>query len=193
MNEEEAANAPELLKSKMVDMTGMPGMKFAMTVSTLDCTGCGSCASVCPGRKGEKALTMQPIDTQREGQKSFDYGRELAPKAEVFEKFKPNTVKGSQFKQPLLEFSGACAAAARPRMQSWSPSCSATECISPTQRAAPPSGAVPHRACRTRRMPLAMVRLGPIPFLKTTPNTDLACIWHPGLPQADHGYHDGAH
>ncbi|MBS4916810.1 MAG: pyruvate:ferredoxin (flavodoxin) oxidoreductase [Clostridiales bacterium] len=109
MNEEEAANAPELLKSKMVDMTGMPGMKFAMTVSTLDCTGCGSCASVCPGRKGEKALTMQPIDTQREGQKSFDYGRELAPKAEVFEKFKPNTVKGSQFKQPLLEFSGACA------------------------------------------------------------------------------------
>ena len=107
LTEEEANNAPEGMKYK--DMTGIPGMKFAMTVSTLDCTGCGSCAQVCPGMKGNKALVMKPIDTQRPGQKFFDYGRELPEKPEVAAKFKETTVKGSQFKQPLLEFSGACA------------------------------------------------------------------------------------
>lgn len=59
--------------------------------------------------KGEKALVMKPIDTQRPGQKVFDYGRTLNEKPEVAAKFKETTVKGSQFKQPLLEFSGACA------------------------------------------------------------------------------------
>ena len=49
---------------KMADMTGMPGYKFAMTVSVLDCTGCGSCANVCPGKKGDKALVMRALDTQ---------------------------------------------------------------------------------------------------------------------------------
>ena len=107
LTEEEANNAPEGMKYK--DMTGIPGMKFAITVSTLDCTGCGSCAQVCPGMKGNKALVMKPIDTQRPGQKFFDYGRELPVKPEVAAKFKETTVKGSQFKQPLLEFSGACA------------------------------------------------------------------------------------
>ena len=58
---------------------------------------------------GEKALVMKPIDTQRPGQKVFDYGRTLNEKPEVAAKFKETTVKGSQFKQPLLEFSGACA------------------------------------------------------------------------------------
>ena len=52
MTAEEAAQAPE--GTKMLDMTGMPGYKFSMTVSALDCTGCGSCANVCPGKKGEK-------------------------------------------------------------------------------------------------------------------------------------------
>lgn len=107
MTEEELANAPEGTKS--VNMTGMPEYKFVMTVSTLDCTGCGSCAQVCPGKKGEKALTMMPIDTQRAGQEVFDYAFKLDPKPAVTEKFKETTVKGSQFKQPLLEFSGACA------------------------------------------------------------------------------------
>jgi len=107
MTEEEFANAPE--GTKAADMTGMPGYKFVMTVSTLDCTGCGSCAQVCPGKKGEKALVMKPIDSQREEQKVFDYGFALDEKPEVLAKFKETTVKGSQFKQPLLEFSGACA------------------------------------------------------------------------------------
>ncbi|MCI9273142.1 MAG: pyruvate:ferredoxin (flavodoxin) oxidoreductase [Clostridiales bacterium] len=107
LTEEEAKNAPEGMKLK--DMTGVPGMKFAMTVSTLDCTGCGSCANVCPGMKGNKALEMKPIDTQRSEQAVFNYGQNLPKKEEVAQKFKESTVKGSQFKQPLLEFSGACA------------------------------------------------------------------------------------
>ena len=107
MTEEELANAPEGTKYK--DMTGMPGKKFAITISTLDCTGCGNCAQVCPGMRGNKALTMKPIDTQLDSQKVFDYARELPKKPEVEEKFRETTVKGSQFKQPLLEFSGACA------------------------------------------------------------------------------------
>lgn len=52
MTEAEVAAAPEATKS--MNMTGMPDLKFVMTVSTLDCTGCGSCAQVCPGKKGEK-------------------------------------------------------------------------------------------------------------------------------------------
>ncbi|MBQ4100706.1 MAG: pyruvate:ferredoxin (flavodoxin) oxidoreductase [Oscillospiraceae bacterium] len=107
MNEQEAKNAPE--GTKMIDMTGMPGLKFTMSVSALDCTGCGSCVEVCPGRKGEKALTMEPLDTQLAEQDVFAYGLTVSDKPEVFEKFKETTVKGSQFKQPLLEFSGACA------------------------------------------------------------------------------------
>lgn len=107
MTSDELKNAPEGTKS--VPMTGMPDYTFTMTVSTLDCTGCGSCAQVCPGKKGQKALIMKPIDTQRAGQKVFDYGFALDPKPAVTEKFKETTVKGSQFKQPLLEFSGACA------------------------------------------------------------------------------------
>ena len=107
MTDEELANAPEGTKS--APMTGMPGLNFVMTVSTLDCTGCGSCSRVCPGKKGVKALTMKPIDSQMPQQKVFDYGRTLDEKPEVFAKFKETTVKGSQFKQPLLEFSGACA------------------------------------------------------------------------------------
>ncbi|MGN0518724.1 MAG: pyruvate:ferredoxin (flavodoxin) oxidoreductase [Acutalibacteraceae bacterium] len=107
MTADELAAAPEGTKSKK--MTGLADLNFAMTVSTLDCTGCGACVQVCPGMKGNKALEMKPIDSQRAGQKVFDYGRTVADKPEVAAKFKETTVKGSQFKQPLLEFSGACA------------------------------------------------------------------------------------
>ncbi len=107
LTEEEANNLPE--GAKVANMTGMPDKKFVMAVSVLDCTGCGSCANVCPGKKGEKALTMQPLDDNREKQAIFDYAFKLDEKPDVKEKFKETTVKGSQFKQPLLEFSGACA------------------------------------------------------------------------------------
>ncbi len=107
MNAEEAAKAPAGMKKTA--MTGLAGMEFAMTVSALDCLGCGSCANVCPGKKGAKALVMRPLEENLEEQKSFDYGLTLENKPEVSEKFKDITVKGSQFSQPLLEFSGACA------------------------------------------------------------------------------------
>ena len=107
LTEEEAANAPEGMD--MIDMMGMPNMKFSIAVSAYDCTGCGSCANVCPGKKGEKALVMGNMEANAGRQTFFDYGTELPIKPEVVAKFKENTVKGSQFKQPLLEFSGACA------------------------------------------------------------------------------------
>ncbi len=107
MTADEAAKAPEGMKMK--DMTGMPGYKFAMTVSALDCTGCGSCANVCPGMKGNKALTMEKLAENLDEQGIFDFGQTLPIKEDVIAKFKATTVKGSQFKQPLLEFSGACA------------------------------------------------------------------------------------
>ncbi len=107
MTEEEAKAAPA--SQKVIPMTGMPGYYFAMTVDALDCLGCGSCAVVCPGKKGNKALTMANMEANIDVQEGFEYGLKLPKKPEVIAKFKENTVKGSQFKQPLLEFSGACA------------------------------------------------------------------------------------
>ena len=111
LNDEEAAKAPAVAKIK--DTTGLPGTKYTMAISTLDCTGCGVCANICPAGakdKSKSALVMKPIETQMEQQKVFDFAvKEVSDKPEVHEKFKENTVKGSQFNQPLLEFSGACA------------------------------------------------------------------------------------
>ncbi len=106
MTEDELKAAPAGTKS--VDMTGLPGMKMVMSVSVMDCTGCGSCANVCPGKKGAKALTMEPLDTQASEEKVFEYGLTVPRKEAVSAKFSEKSVKGSQFKQPLLEFSGAC-------------------------------------------------------------------------------------
>ncbi len=107
MTADETANAPEGIKT--LPLTGMKDYTFTMTVSALDCTGCGSCANVCPGKKGNKALEMAPLEANTEEQKFFDYGVTLPQKEDVISKYKETTVKGSQFKQPLLEFSGACA------------------------------------------------------------------------------------
>jgi len=102
LNEAEAKE----LGDDCVPMKGFKGNFFTIGISALDCTGCGSCASVCPARK--KALEMTPAEdgVVQPSQKKFDYlFNDVEPK-EV--PFKDNTVKGSQFKQPLLEFSGAC-------------------------------------------------------------------------------------
>ncbi len=107
LTEDEAAKVPEGMST--IDMMGMPNMKFSITVSAYDCTGCGSCANVCPGKKGEKALIMGNLEANAGAQEFFNYGTEIPVKPEVVAKFKETTVKGSQFKQPLLEFSGACA------------------------------------------------------------------------------------
>ncbi len=104
MTEEEAAKAPASLPSK--DAIGAKGLKFAITISPLDCTGCGNCAQVCPAPKG-KALVMKPLDTQVAKTVNWDYAmKEVAHKPNPMSKL---TMKGIQFEQPLLEFSGACA------------------------------------------------------------------------------------
>ncbi|MDD6673043.1 MAG: pyruvate:ferredoxin (flavodoxin) oxidoreductase [Eubacteriales bacterium] len=98
MNAEEAAAAPEgtaMIKHKRTDY------QYALIVSALDCTGCGSCANVCP----TKSLTMKPIASQLGVQKSFDALVDTPVKPEVLT---PNTI-GVQFRKPYLEFSGACA------------------------------------------------------------------------------------
>ena len=108
MTADEAANAPKDMK--LVDLKGMDGYKFGITVSALDCTGCGSCANVCPGNMQEKVtLVMGALAKNEWQQEGFDYAVTLPTKKDVVEKFKSSTVKGSQFLKPLLEFSGACA------------------------------------------------------------------------------------
>jgi pyruvate-ferredoxin/flavodoxin oxidoreductase len=102
--DEEKAAAPSTMAFNPA--IGAKGLNYTMVVSALDCAGCGNCAQVCPAPKG-KALVMKPIATQLDKQQNFDYGvNKVAPKTNPMNK---NTVKGSQFEKPLLEFSGACA------------------------------------------------------------------------------------
>ena len=110
LTDDECAKLPE--GTVTIPLMGMPGYKFAIVVSSLDCTGCGSCANVCPGKKGAKALNMMRLEEgmkQPNEQAAFNVAVTFEPKQDVIDKFKETTVKGSQFKQPLLEFSGACA------------------------------------------------------------------------------------
>ncbi len=118
LSKEELEAAPEGMKS--VPMLGLDGSSFAITVSRADCTGCGTCAAICPGKRrspGEepaKALEMVPVIRLAEEellrqQEVFDYCKPLLPCKEAVEKFRPDTLKGSQFLRPLMEFSGACA------------------------------------------------------------------------------------
>jgi pyruvate-ferredoxin/flavodoxin oxidoreductase len=104
---DEAAKAPASLKT--TDMKQMDGYKFAIVISALDCTGCGSCTNVCPGNKKGETLKLSAIADNMWEQEGFDYAVSLPTKTDVVEKFKESTIKGSQFKKPLLEFSGACA------------------------------------------------------------------------------------
>lgn len=112
MTETERRAAPEGME--YLPMTGIPEYSFAVTISEVDCTGCGSCAAVCPGKQGQKALfmcpsQMRPQKEHKQTQQCFDYGKCLPVKTAAVEKFTPSTVKGSQLLRPFLEFSGACA------------------------------------------------------------------------------------
>ena len=105
LTEEEAANAPA--SYAVLDANGageIKQYKFRMQVDPLDCQGCGVCVTACPAK--EKALVMQPLETQLHEQDNWDFSLTLSDKKNPMSKF---TVKGSQFEQPLLEFSGACA------------------------------------------------------------------------------------
>ncbi len=107
LTNDEAKNMPKGMNAK--ELTGMPNYKFAIVTSALDCTGCGVCADTCPGMRGEKALVMKDLSQAMDEQKYFDYAVKLPEKEDVVEKYAEGTVKGSQFKKPYLEFSGACA------------------------------------------------------------------------------------
>ena len=103
MTADEAAKAPEGMPMK--DQKQYAPYKFAIVTAAMDCTGCGSCANVCPA----KALTLGDLEANQGLQKYFDYAVTLPEKDDLVAKFKETSVIGSQFKQPLLEFSGACA------------------------------------------------------------------------------------
>ncbi|WP_058484898.1 pyruvate:ferredoxin (flavodoxin) oxidoreductase [Defluviitalea phaphyphila] len=104
LTEEEANNAPEGFKTKKAIGKGLENYQYKIQVSALDCTGCGNCAQVCPAKN--KALVMKPIETQTKEIENWEYAMTLSKKENPLN---VNTVKGSQFEQPLLEFSGACA------------------------------------------------------------------------------------
>ena len=108
MNEEEAAASPfaEADKLPAIGKT-LAGLKFVQAVDVMDCLGCGNCADVCPGKKGEKALTMVPLEQQVENQKLWDYCIANVKTKQDLVDIKSN-VKNSQFATPLFEFSGAC-------------------------------------------------------------------------------------
>ena len=106
-DEQEQKNAPEGFDTLTAMGKGFEGLGYRIQVTPLDCTGCGNCADICPGKKGEKALIMQPIETQKAEIAKFDYAHgNVTYKDHLMTK---ENIKGSQFAQPLLEFSGACA------------------------------------------------------------------------------------
>ena len=104
LNDEEKSNAPEGFETIPANGPSAKGLHFSMQVSTYDCTGCGSCVSCCPAK--EKALTMEPVALEESQKTLWNYGLSISDKGDLFPVY---TVKGSQFRQPLIEFSAACA------------------------------------------------------------------------------------
>ena len=105
LDEEEKANAPDSFETKKPNGKGLEDLQYRIQISPLDCTGCGNCADVCPAK--EKALVMKPFETQYEEQgKNWDYAMTVKAKTDLVDAF---NIRGSQFQEPLLQFSGACA------------------------------------------------------------------------------------
>ena len=101
---EEKAKAPEGFVSLKATGKGFESLEYRMQVSPLDCLGCGNCADICPAKN--KALLMKPIESQMEQAENWEYGQTVSIKDGLMNKA---TIKGSQFAQPYIEFSGACA------------------------------------------------------------------------------------
>ena len=104
LNDEEKANAPEGFETIPANGAAAKGLHFTMQVSTYDCTGCGSCVACCPAK--EKALSMEPVTLDEQQKETWNYGLSVSDKGDLFNVY---SVKGSQFRQPLIEFSAACA------------------------------------------------------------------------------------
>jgi pyruvate-ferredoxin/flavodoxin oxidoreductase len=111
LNEDEVKNAPEGFETKKATGKGFEGLQYKIQVDTMDCTGCGNCADICPAK--EKALVMKPLETQTEREiPNWEYAvSEVSYKGDLVA---GKTVKDSQFKMPLYEFSGACAGCGEP-------------------------------------------------------------------------------
>ncbi|MSU00780.1 pyruvate:ferredoxin (flavodoxin) oxidoreductase [Tissierella pigra] len=105
VNEEEKNNAPETFETLKATGKGLEEYGFKIQISPLDCTGCGNCADVCPAK--QKALVMTPFEEEYEVEaKNWEYAMTVKAKTDVMDEF---SIKGSQFQEPLLQFSGACA------------------------------------------------------------------------------------
>ena len=104
LTDDELKNAPEKFETIKAKGKGLDPFAYRMQVSILDCTGCGNCANICPAK--EKALVMKPLDSQKVQIENWDFAMKIPVKEDVVP---ADTVKGSQFRKPLLEFSGACA------------------------------------------------------------------------------------
>ena len=104
MTEEEKNNAPAGFDAVPANGSAAKGLYFTMQVSAYDCTGCGSCVSCCPAK--EKAITMVPAELNEAQKERWNYALSISDKGDLFN---PYTIKGSQFRQPLVEFSAACA------------------------------------------------------------------------------------
>jgi len=105
LDENEKANAPEGFATKKAMGKGLDGLEYKIQISVLDCTGCGNCADICPSK--EKSLIMKPLEGQMKEAANWDYVDNNVTYKDEF--MNTSTVKGSQFAQPLFEFSGACA------------------------------------------------------------------------------------
>jgi len=106
LNKEEQEKAPESLKAKLKDSKISDDLKYTISVSVSDCTGCNLCTSICPGNKNENGLTMKPIEELEIERKEAEYLFNEVTQKNVMKK---DTIKGSQFITPKFEFSGACA------------------------------------------------------------------------------------
>lgn len=103
VKKEDMANAPKSFETK--DALGIPGYEFRMQVDVADCTGCKNCVAVCPAK--QKALEMKlAVDEDNKEKENYEFAKTITNPDTIF---KPNTLKGSQFKKPYFEFSGACA------------------------------------------------------------------------------------
>ncbi len=104
LDEKELSDAPDAFKTKKAVGRGLENLNYRVQVSPLDCTGCGNCADICPAPG--KALVMKSAEQEIEAEaKNWEYAVTLRDKAGIID---VNTLKGSQFAKPLLEFNGAC-------------------------------------------------------------------------------------